>query len=301
MEIYFDKDIDLFKNKTIVYIMKCIPKYKQYFKPIFEEFIKEIGFEEKFINSIHIIHNKSSYGTTKHIIKDDNILFNIELCDKIIPFISKTQNSLDTFKAKTIFQHEIFHCVETKFLYDSKVLLTPNPLENDFKINTTYNFIYEQSIIMWSEFYAYYNNYKINQWHEIPNISIDIKKINGWFNSLRYIFKEYTDRERLRFPDKFFYDLREFWYHMMSMCAIYMNNHEILLIEDYINSEYKYIQIYFKEVFGYLKNLILDYPLWLNTDNYIKFGYKLMTIFELNDIVLQNDDLNDNFFFKLKN
>lgn len=39
-----------------------------------------------------------------------------------MPYVSNIQNSTDTFKAKSIVQHEICHCTEIKQLYDSKCL-----------------------------------------------------------------------------------------------------------------------------------------------------------------------------------
>ncbi len=154
MNVVFDKDINLFDNKSDLQIIKKLPYYKTYYKPIFLNFINELHFDVQHIESIHIIHNKSSYGTTKHCIKDGQIYFIIELSDDIIPYVSNVQDSTDTFKAKSIVQHEICHCIEIRKLYESNCLGITNPLSESFTINTTYNFLYSEAINIWSEFFC---------------------------------------------------------------------------------------------------------------------------------------------------
>lgn len=78
------------------------------------------------------------------------------------------------FKKSRFFQHEIFHCIEIEILLSSNALTDDwNVFKEDFHVNTT-----RKSIKLWSEFYACYNNFKINFWHEIPNIEIDIKSMH---------------------------------------------------------------------------------------------------------------------------
>lgn len=102
MNILFDKDINLFNNKSDLQIIKKLPNYKKYYKQIFLTYISEMHFNVHNIDSIHIIHNKTSYGTTKYCIRDNQIYFIIEISDDIIPYVSGVQNSLDTYKAKSI-------------------------------------------------------------------------------------------------------------------------------------------------------------------------------------------------------
>ncbi len=294
MNIVFDKDINLFDNKSDFQIINILPHYKKYYKSIFFNYINELNFDINSINSIHIIHNKPSYGTVKHFIKDNQIFFNIELSDDIIRYVSNIQNSTETFKAKSIVQHEICHCIEIKQLYDSKYLGNENPLYENFKINTTYNFIYEQAVNIWSEFFACYYNRKINEWHECPNTENDLIQLHKWISSTKYCLNENTSvylcKEMLSF-------LHQFWYHMVSVIAVHLHNHEDILINDYKKEEYNFIDTYFDFIYQYLKANLDFYPIWLSESNYIKLGKALMKILEINGITYSTDDLSDNFIF----
>lgn len=294
MNIVLDKDINLFNNKNDLQTIRKLPYYKKYYKPIFLKFINELHFNAQYIESIHIVHNKSSYGTTKHHIKDEQIYFIIELSDDIIPFVSNTQNSTDTFKAKSIVQHEICHCIEIKQLYDSKCLGIINPLSESFKINTTYNFLYNEAVNIWSEFFACYHNRKINEWHECPNIKDDLKQLNKWILATKYYLDTHKDIQLCEEMLKF---LHEFWYHMVSLIAVHLHNNENILIDEYKNNEFKYFSEYFDYIYKYLQTTINLYPDWLSEENYINFGKVLMKILELNDITYSTDDLSDNFVF----
>ncbi len=294
MNILFDKDINLFEKKKDIQVIKKIPYYKKYYKPIFLSFFNELNFDIRNIDSIHIIHNKASYGTTKYYVKDNQIFFIIELSDDIIPFISNIQNSLDTFKAKSIVQHEICHCMEIKQLYDSNCLGNENPLNKNFEINTTYNYLYSEAVNIWSEFFACYHNRKINEWHECPNVEDDLIQLNKWISATKYYLDNHEDIQLCEDMLKF---LHTFWYHMVSLIAVHLHNYEDMLINDYKSTEYNYIPEYFEFIYQYLKAYLDFYPTWLSEDNYIKFGKSLMKILELNLITYSTDDLLDNFIF----
>lgn len=61
------------------------------------------------------------------------------------------------FQKSRFFQHEIFHCIEIEILLSSNTLTDDwNVFKEDFH-NTT-----RKSFKLWSEFYACYNNFKIN-------------------------------------------------------------------------------------------------------------------------------------------
>lgn len=294
MNILFDKNINLFENKSDLDIIKKLPSYKKYYKPIFIQYIQELNFDIQYIESIRIIHNKSSYGTTKHTIKDDQISFIIELSDDIIPYVSNVQNSTETFKAKSIVQHEICHCIEIKQLYDSNTLVTENPLNENFKINTTYNFLYSEAVNIWSEFFACYNNRKINEWHECPNIDDDLEQLNKWILATQYHLSSHND---VRLCEDMLKFLHTFWYHMVSLIAIHLHNNEDILIDDYKNSKDKYIPPYFEYIYQYFKINIEYYPTWLSEDNYINLGKALLKVLEINQITYSTNDLSDNFIF----
>ena len=294
MNIMFDKDINLFEKKNDLQVIKKLPYYKQYFKPIFLNYINELNFDIRKIDSIHIIHNKSSYGTTNHYVKDGQIYFTIELSDDIISYVSDIQNSTDTFKAKSIVQHEICHCIEIKQLYESNCLGIINPLSESFTINTTYNYLYSEAVNIWSEFFACYHNRKINEWHECPNVEDDLVQLNKWISATKYYLDKHND---IRLCEDMLKFLHTFWYHMVSIIAVHLHNHENILINDYKSTEYSCIPAYFEFIYQYLKAYLDFYPTWLSEDNYIKFGYALMKILELNHITYSTDDLSDNFIF----
>ena len=295
MNILFDKNINLFNNKSDLQIIKKLPYYKKYYKPFFLNFINELNFGIQNIDSIHIMHNKPSYGTTRHIIKDDHIYFIVELSDDIIPYVSDIQNSIDTFKAKSIVQHEICHCIEIKQLYDSNCLGINNPLNDNFRINTTYNFLYSEAVNIWSEFFACYHNRKFNEWHEYPNAEDDIKQLNKWLSATKYYLDKHEEIQLCEDMLKF---LHTFWYHMVSLIAVHLHNHENILIADYKNTEYKYIPQYFEYIYQCFRSKLESYPAWLSEDSYINLGKALIKILELNHIGFSTDDLSDNFIFK---
>lgn len=295
MNILFEKNINLFTNKSDLEIIKKLPSYKKYYKSIFVQYIEELCFDIQNIESIHIIHNKPSYGTTIHNIKDNQIYFTIELSDDIIPFVSEIQNSLDTFKAKSIVQHEICHCIEIKQLFDSSCLGINNPLNNEFKINTTYNYLYSEAMSVWSEFFACYHNRKINEWHECPNVEDDLAQLNKWISTTKYYLDSHKDVKLCEDMLKF---LHAFWYHMVSLIAVHLHNHENILITDYKNIEYDFISQYFDYIYQRLKLSLETYPAWLSEDGYISLGKSLMKILEWNHITFSTNDLSDNFIFK---
>lgn len=294
MNILFDRDISLFDNQSDLQIINKLPYYKKHYKPIFRNYINELNFDIKNIDSIHIIHNKPSYGTTKHYVKNGQIYFIIELSDEIIPFVSVIQNSLGTFKAKSVVQHEICHCIEIKQLYDSHCLGEENPLNENFKIDTTYNFLYEQAVNIWSEFFACYHNREINEWHECPNIEEDIMQLNKWITAIQYYV---NGNKSISLCEEMLYFLHQFWYHMVSVIAIHLHNHEDILINEYKNTTYNNIPEYFEFIYQYLKAYLDFYPSWLSEKSYINFGQALMKILELNCVTYSTDDLSDNFIF----
>ncbi len=295
MNIRFDKNINLFTNKSDLQIIKELPYYKKHYKPIFVNYTNELNFNVRNIDSIHIIHNKICYGTTKYYIKDNHIIFIIELSDDIIPYVSEKQDSLETFKAKSIVQHEICHCIEIKQLYDRQCLGNENPLNENFKINTTYNFLYSEAVNIWSEFFACYYNRKVNEWHECPNVKNDLIQLNKWISATKYHLDIHKDVQLCEDMLKF---LHGFWYHMVTLIAIHLHNQENILIADYQNTKYKYIPQYFEYIYNYFKMHIEHYPVWLSEDNYIDLGKSLFKILEINKIIFSTNDLSDNFIFK---
>lgn len=300
MQIHLNPNINLFKNKTKTEIFKLMPKYKKYYKPIFQKFISEINIDIECINSISVmpIADKASYGVTRHFIKDGDIYFNIEISDDVLIYIKYIQDSTEAFKAKSVFQHELFHCVEIKYLYENKKLKSPYPLEDNFEITTTYNFLYDESVKLWSEFYAFYNNRSINWWHEVPDIRIDIKEIHKWLLATREVAMNKKSSEVKMCADMF-NSLHEFWYNMISLSALHMQSGENILINDYLKAEIPYIQIYFQTIYDYLKTNITFYPMWLSEENYIKLGRMLMLITRFYGLDFSTEDLSDNFVLKI--
>ena len=278
MDIIFDKNIMQFKNKTEFQIISLIPKYRKYYKPIFLKFINELSFDSKFIESIHIIHNKKSYGTTIPKIQDGQILFEIELSDDILLYISEIQNSLETFKSKSIFQHEISHCIEIKTLYESKITNIHDILNKNLTINTTYDFLYSKAVAIWSEFFACYNNRKYNVWHEVSNGEDDITQLIKWIHATKYHLNTHED---VRLCEDMLIFLHNFWYNMISMIAIHLHNNEDIIINDYKNSSNQQIQIYFNYIYDIFKSHLNHYPYWLDEKHYLDLGKSLMKILEI--------------------
>ena len=285
MEIILNNNIESFKSQNKLDILN--------------KWIEEIKFDKNLIHSIIFIADKSLYGTTMPNIVNGTINFIIEISDDIVPYICEVQDETDKFIAKSVFQHEIFHFKEILFLYNSNLLPTPNPINDDFPMNTTYNYLYDSAIKLWSEFYACYENYKINPWHEIPNIEIDVNILNKCIIYLSDSIIKYKEIKMHKEILQYSYTL---WYHMVSLMAVYMQNKEPLLLKEFQDcySDYPYTEEYFKSIYGYLLNMIEHYPNWISEDNYIEFGKKLLSIFEINGITYSTNDLSNNFIFKKK-
>lgn len=294
MRIAFCTDSCLFKNKTKAQIINSIPKYKNYYKTLINEFIKEVGINSKYINAVAFVTNKSSYGTTNYFIKDENIYFEIEITDELLPYISSIQNSTEKFKAKSVIQHELFHCIEIEYLYEHNILSHPNPLDDNFEITTTYNFLYDEAVKLWSEFYAVYNNRSINEWHEIPDVRINIIEINRWFLATKELSQNKVNGE-IRMCKDMIKSLHAFWYNMIYMIALYIKSDDSILIEDYIKSDIDFIKEYFEIIYKILKLNIDFYPLWLSEENYIQLGKSLISIMRFYHLDFSTDDLSDNF------
>ena len=295
MKIQFDKNINLFKNKSNAQIIKSIPSYKKYYKQIFISLINELNFDDKLIDCIHIVHDKKSYGTTTPFIDGDKLLFLIEFSDDVILYLStSTPNSLEAFKSKSIFQHEICHCIEINHLYNTKDINMDIIFDNTIKLNSTYKFILHESIIIWSEFFACYTNCKFNEWHEIPNGEEDIIQLIKWIEVTKRCLD--IDNDVKLHKDMIAF-LHKFWYNMVSMIAIHLHNNEDVIVDDYRNSTNQYIREYFNYIYNIFKIHINHYPEWISESNYISLGKSLMKILEINGITYSTEDLSDNFIF----
>lgn len=299
MEIQFNKDIDLFKGKTTIEIKKKMPLYRKHFKPIFQKWILEVDFDIENISTIKIIHNKKTYGTTIYKNINNKAKFDIELDDKVIVFVSEIQNSTETFKAKAIFQHEIFHCKE---IINSKNRIGDiNPYNENFSITTTYNFLYDNAVKLWSEFYACYYNFQINLWHEIPYIKNDVIKMDRWINAIK-IYSHQSNKSEIQLSKEVLQCLYKFWYHTVSLLAVYIQNNEHLIIKEFEDCfmDYPYLKQYINDIKQYLIFLLNSYPDWVSESIYIVFGKKLMSILTINEIDFSTSDMHDNFFFICK-
>lgn len=297
MKVELNPNSCLFKNKSKAQIIQLISKYQKYYKDVIKQFILDVGIDSKYINSIIAIPNNPTYGTTIPLIKDKEIYFDIEISDELMPYITLVPNTTEKFKAKSVIQHELFHCKEIKYLHDCNALSNPSPSDNNFKITTTYDFLYDEAVNLWSEFYAVYHNRKINEWHEIPYIKPDIQDIDKWFNAMIVVAKSASDNQA-KFTKDMLHCLRSFWYHMISLIALHINTNEDLLIEDYITSEPPLFSEYFKHIYSYLKELLGLYPNWLSEENYISFGKTLFSIINYYHFDFSTPDLSDNFILK---
>lgn len=155
--------------------------------------------------------------------------------------------------------------------------------------------MYEQAVNIWSEFFACYHNRKINEWHECPNVENDLKQLYKWISATKFYLEKHEDA---KLSEDMLCFLHNFWYHMVSMIAIHMHNHENILIKDYENTEHEYVSHYFKYIYECFKLDLESYPAWLSEEGYIELGKALMKILEFIQITYSTKDLSDNFIFK---
>ena len=187
-------------------------------------------------------------------------------------------------------------------LYTSQKLTSPNPFDDDFPITTTYNYLYDNAMKLWSEFFACYNNYKINKWHQVPYLKADIDQLDKWIQAIGVFIDKSESRKDLKLIVEILDSLHAVWYNMISLMAVYMQNKEPVLLEEFQGcySDYAYTKVYFKSIYDYLSTLIDNYPNWISENSYIEFGKMLLSIFEINNITYSTEDLSDNFIFKKK-
>lgn len=97
-------------------------------------------------------------------------------------------------------------------------------------------------------------------------------------------------------------DMYKFWYHMVSIIAVYIQNKEPLLRKEFSDmyDEFPYLEKYFDLVYTHLNELIQTYPMWISEKEYITIGKILFQILDMNNIVFSTEDLSDNFIFKLR-
>ena len=276
MNVQFDNNCCLFKNLKPIEVIKKKPLYRKYYKQIFQIWINELDISDIVIDTIYIRSVKKAYGTVIPNISNNNITFNIELSEDISSYVSPSPNDIDSFKVKTVFQHELFHCCEIVNLYSKRVLSSPSPLDNNFHINTTYNFIYSEGVKIWSEFYACYYNYKINKWHEIANLEDDMHQLDNFF-AITNSQLEVSSTKNVYLSEEMLYTLRKFFNHVVSLITVYLQNKEPLLLKEFTDNytKYPYLELYFNTVCDYLFKLIETYPNWLSESEYVSFGKHL--------------------------
>ncbi len=298
MKISISFDSHIFKNKSKTQIIHSIKDIKNYYKSILINFVKETNFNPEYIDAVIFEKNMTNYGYVEAITNDKNTNFQIHLDDMILLDLTLNPNSTETFMAKSIFQHEIFHCIEIKYLWDNNILPSPNPLDDNFTITTTYNFLYDEAVKIWSEIYAVYNNRKINVMHDMPDVRIDIQNIQLWLSKIKENALKSVDN-KIELPSELLQSLHSFWYHLVSMIALYIESGDQILIDDYKNSD-DIICSYFDILYNYIKININAYPAWLSEENYLKFGKILMSIISYYDLDFATEDLSDIFILKLR-
>lgn len=300
MHIVLNPNINLFKDKTKLEVVKLISKYKNYYNPILKHLITEVDIDDKYINSVSVVSDIETYGVTSYFIKDNNIYFDIAILDDVFISLKSMPDDEESYKAKAIFQHELFHCKEIRYLYENEILRKSSPLDDDFKITTTYNFLYDEAVRLWSEFYAFYYNRSINEWHEVPDIREDIEDINKWLLASKKLAMQEQYSE-IRISKDMIKSLHTFWYNMIYLCAIHMQEGENILIDDFLTSNIPCIKPYFEIIYGYLKLNLSVYPSWLSEENYINFGKVLISIIKFYDLDFSTEDLSDNLTIKAVN
>lgn len=296
MQLIFAPDSILFKNHTTIQRINNLPIYKRHYKSILENFILEVEIDPKYINKIIFSPKLSKYGVTSHFIQENKIYFDIELSDDLLPYLTLIPDSTQTFMAKAVFQHELFHCVERRKLYEEQIFHKHDPFNKSSTVSTTYDFLLDEAIVLWSEFYACYHNRKLNIWHEVPNGAEDITATLSWIKAVLQ-YAQQSNAMEFSVPEDFLKTLHTFWYNMISVIALHIHSNEDILIQDYVKDTV--ITQYFNKLYDYLAKKLQNYPVWLSESNYLEFGKLLMSIIELYHLTYSTDDFSDNFVFRI--
>ena len=82
---------------------------------------------------------------------------------------------------------------------------------------------------------------------------------------------------------------------MVSIIAVYLQEQEKIVVEDFYahENEYPYLSKYFEFICDKLSEYMRSYPKWISEDGYIQFTKDLMYIFETNGLIFKNEDIHE--------
>lgn len=275
-----------------------IQSLKKYILQIIILLSNKVEIDISRINEVRIIPittTEDFWGVTTPILKEDNLLFNLDFGDKVISWLKDDAN-LKYNHAISIIAHELYHCKEmliTSQYINYKKIYFYN------EIDTTYDFILDFAKKLFSEYYAYYYSSSFFS----PNTDSDLKSdINDSSVSLFVLNENAKSNLTVPIPESFLKKINSFMYRCVKHLAIYhfTNDEKHLHIFD----KYKDNQMYYLHYKHYLQlNPILKeafalYPQNMSEGFLIEYGKNLLSIFNLYSLNYSTDDLSDNFVLK---
>ena len=231
---------------------------------------------------------------TKPIFDKRTVRFQIIISDEIFRHLSEYPDTTEKYMTKSIFQHELFHCKEIEILVNGNFMSNYQKLFSNIEIKTAYDFMLVSAIKVWSEFYSCYQNFKINKWNSVPCLENEFLLIDNKIHYLKYRMEK-DKKLKIAITKNFCNIMFYFWYHMISIIAVYLQEQEKIVIEDFYlhENEYPYLSKYFEFICDKLSEYMRNYPKWLSEDGYIQFAKDLLYIFEMNGLTFKNEDIHE--------
>ena len=262
---------------------------------IIQKCMYEVGITLESISEIRVCQSaklNTTQAYTRPIFDKNIVHFQIVISDEIFSNISEYLDTTEKYMTKSIFQHELFHCKEIELLDKGKFIQKYRDLFSNIEIKTSYDFMLISAIKIWSEFYACYQNFKINKWNSVPCLEKEFLLIDNKIHYLKYRMEK-DKKLKIAITKNFCNIMFYFWYHMISIIAVYLQEQEKIVIEDFYlhENEYPYLSKYFEFICDKLSEYMRNYPKWLSENGYIQFSMELLYILEMNGLAFKNEDL----------
>ncbi len=260
----------------------------------------QIDFNFNLIHRINItIYDKSKEyeGIVKILNINDTLAFEIFFQQNVLNDLLSDNEDKILF-AKSIIQHEIFHCKEmsiTSLHLDWKSLYFHKP------ISTTKLLLLDEAYHQWSEYYAYYNSAKT--YKKDINLSDYISKSDAALTTLEKYLSTNSNIKDIQINYSFLSDITKFISECIMLIAHY-NSTNCKKYETELNyysksSLYKNYYPYLKDLCHYMNTLYLTFPSWISEAAFIELGYKLFSFIRIHNLTYSTEDLSDNFVLKM--
>lgn len=261
-------------------------------KNVIENTLIKMKIPNEYINAIIIHKIQNCNGKVEIESNCDQLKFRIYLSDSLIKTTDDGYNEL-----LSTFQHELFHCEEMIKTSLSMGIDNYLTFRKKKEIVTWKQFIIDLGYSKFSEYYAYYNNCREYDVHDVfenweERINMCNKTLMFMVSSLQWggTMDSLAYRSGLN-------DIKNIINATVAHAAYYAvtNDYKYIKVFEDIKEINKPIYDYFQIVQSYLLMKYDEYPKWINNgDGFIEIGKELLRIFEFYGLKYFDNDINEN-------